>query len=93
MTKFNAKASFIKNNQELKFPRQPILTWYKHGPTCLVLAIDLTVRMDVELNPDPLQKKPAFLLTCLPAVSAISGLVSHTRDKLLSTSFVKTRHV
>ena len=51
MTKFNAKASFMKNNHELKFPRRQISIWYKHGPTCLVLPTDLTVHMDVELNP------------------------------------------
>ena len=93
MTKFNAKASFIKNNQELKFPRLPISIWYKHGPTCLVLPIDLTVHIDVELNPGPLQKKPIYLLACLPAISVISGLVSHTSDKLLYTSYADTRHV
>lgn len=93
MTKFNAKTSFIKNNQELKFPRWPISIWYKHGPTCLVLPIDLTVHMDVELNPGPLEKKPIYLLTCLPAISAISGLVSHTSDKLLSTNYADTHHV
>ena len=93
MTKFNAKASIIKNNQELKFPRRPISIWYKHGPTCLVLPIDLTVHMDVELNPGPLQKKPIHLLTCLPAISVISGLVSYTSDKLLSTNYADTRHV
>ena len=93
MTKFNAKASFIKNNQELKFPRRPISIRYKHGPTYLVLPIDLTVHMDVELNPGPLQKKPIYLLTCLPAISVISGLVSHTSDKLLSTNYADTRHV
>ena len=93
MTKFNAKASFIQNNQELKFPRWPISIWYKLGPTCLVLPIDLTVHMDVELNPGPLQKKQIHLLTCLPAISVISGLVSHTNDKLLSTNYADTRHV
>ena len=75
LTKFNAKTSFIKNNQELKFPRRPISVWYKHGPTCLVLPKDLTVQMDVELNPGPLEKKPIYLLTCLPTVSW-PGLVS-----------------
>ena len=49
--------------------------------------------MDVELNPGPLQKKPIYLLTCLPAISVISGLVSHASDKLLSTNYVDTRHV
>ena len=93
MTKFNAKASFIKNNQELKFPRQPILIWYKHGPTCLVLPIDLTVHMDDELNPGPLRKKPIYLLTCLLAIPVISGLVLRTSDKLLSTNYADTRHV
>ena len=93
MTKFNAKASFIKNNQELKFPRRPISIWYKHGPTCLVLPIDLTVHMDVKLHPGPLQKKPIYLLTCLLAISVISGLVSHTSDKLLSTNYADTCHV
>ena len=93
MTKFNTKASFIKNNRELKFPRRPISIWYKHGPTCLVLPIDLTVHMDVELNPGPSQKKPIYLLTCLPAISAISGLVSHTSDKLLATNYADTCHV
>ena len=90
MTKFNAKTSFIKNNQELKFPRRPISVWYKHGPTCLVLPKDLTVHMDVELNPGPLQKKPIYLLTCLPTVS---GLVSYPGNKLLSTNNADTRHV
>ena len=93
MTKFNAKASFIKNNQELKFPRRPISIWYKHGPTCLVLPIDLTVHMDVELHPGPLQKKPIYLLTCLLAISVISGLVLHTSDKLLSMNYADTRRV
>ena len=90
LTKFNAKTSFIKNNQELKFPRRPISVWYKHGPTCLVLPKDLTVHMDVELNPGPLQKKPIYLLTCLPTVS---GLVSYPGNKLLSTNNADTRHV
>ena len=90
LTKFNAKTSFIKNNQELKFPKRPISVWYKHGPTCLVLPKDLTVHMDVELNPDPLQKKPIYLLTCLPTVS---GLVSYPGNKLLSTNNADTRHV
>ena len=90
LTKFNAKTSFIKNNQELKFPRRPISVWYKHGPTCLVLPKNLTVHMDVELNPDPLQKKPIYLLTCLPTVS---GLVSYPGNKLLSTNNSDTRHV
>ena len=93
MTKFKAKAYFIKNNHELKFPRRPISIWYKHGPTCLVLPTDLTVHMDVELNPGPLQKKPTYLLTCLPMISVISGMVSHTNDKLLSTNYADTRHV
>lgn len=93
MTKFNAKASFIKKNHELKFPRRPISIWYKHGPTCLVLPIDLTLHMDVELNPGPLQKKPIYLLTSLPAISVISGMVSHTSDKLLSANYADTRHV
>ena len=90
LTKFNAKTSFIKNNQELKFPRRPISVWYKHGPTCLVLPKDLTVHMDVELNPGPLQKKPIYLLTCLPTVS---GLVSYPANKLLSTNNADTRQV
>ena len=90
LTKFNAKTSFIKNNQELKFPKRPISVWYKHGPTCLVLPKDLTVHMDVELNPGPLQKKPIYLLTCLPTVS---GLVSYPGNKLLSTNNADTRHV
>ena len=90
LTKFNAKTSFIKNNQELKFPRRPISVWYKHGPTCLVLPKDLTVHMDVELNPGPLQKKPIYLLTYLPTVS---GLVSYPGNKLLSTNNADTRHV
>ena len=90
LTKFNAKTSFIKNNQELNFPRRPISVWYKHGPTCLVLPKDLTVHMDVELNPGPLQKKPIYLLTCLPTVS---GLVSYPGNKLLSTNNADTRHV
>ena len=47
----------------------------------------------VELNPGPLQKKPIYLLTCLPAISVISGLVSHTNDELLSTNYADTRHV
>ena len=90
LTKFNAKTSFIKNNQELKFPRRPISVWYKHGPTCLVLPKDLTVHMDVELSPGPLQKKPIYLLTFLPTVS---GLVSYPGNKLLSTNNADTRHV
>ena len=90
LTKFNAKTSFIKNNQELKFPKRPISVWYKHGPTCLVLPKDLTVHVDVELNPGPLQKKPIYLLTCLPTVS---GLVSYPGNKLLSTNNADTRHV
>ena len=90
LTKFNAKTSFIKNNQELKFPRRPISVWYKHGPTCLVLPKDLTVHMDVELNPGPLQKKPIYLPTCLPTVSC---LVSYPGNKLLSTNNADTRHV
>ena len=90
LTKFNAKTSFIKNNQELKFPKRPISVWYKHGPTCLVLPKDLTVHMDVELNPGPLQKKPIYLLTCLPTVS---GLVSYPGNKLLSTNNADTRQV
>ena len=90
LTKFNAKTSFIKNNQELKFPRRPISVWYKHGPTSLVLPKDLTVHMDVELNPGPLQKKPTYLLTYLPTVS---GLVSYPGNKLLSTNNADTRHV
>ena len=90
LTKFNAKTSFIKNNQELKFPRRPISVWYKHGPTCLVLPKDLTVHMDVELNPSPLQKKPIYLLTCLPTVY---GLVSYPGNKLLSTNNADTRQV
>ena len=49
--------------------------------------------MDVELNPGPSQKKPIYLLTCLPAISAISSLVSHTSDELLSTNYADTRHV
>lgn len=49
--------------------------------------------MDVELNPGPLQKKSIYLLTRLPPVSAISGLVSYTSDKLLSTNYADTRHV
>ena len=50
--------------------------------------------MHNELNPGPLQKKPIYLLTCLPAISVISGLVSHTGNiKLLSTSYADTRHV
>lgn len=77
----------------LKFPRRPISIWYKHGPTCLVLPIDLTVFMDVKLNPGPSQKKPIYLLTCLPVISAISALVSHTSDKLLFTNCADTRHV
>ena len=64
LTKFNAKTSFIKNKQELKSPRRPISVWYKHGPTCLVLPKYLTVHIDVELNPVPLQKKPIYLPTC-----------------------------
>ena len=87
---FDAKTSFIKNNQELKFPRRPISVWYKHGPTCLVLPKDLTVHMDVELSPGPLQKKPIYLLTFLPTVS---GLVSYPGNKLLSTNNADTRHV
>ena len=90
LTKFNAKTSFIKNNQELNFPRRPISVWYKHGSTCLVLPKDLSVHMDVELNPGPLQKKPIYLLTCLPTVS---GLVSYPGNKLLSTNNADTRHV
>ena len=90
LTKFNAKTSFIKNNQELNFPRRPISVWYKHGPTCLVLPKDLTVHMDVELSPGPLQKKPIYLLTFLPTVS---GLVSYPGNKLLSTNNADTRHV
>ena len=90
LTKFNAKTSFIKNNQELKFPKRPISVWYKHGPTCLVLPKDLTVHMDVELNPGPLQKKPIYLPTCLPTVSC---LVSYPGNKLLSTNNADTRHV
>ena len=90
LTKFNAKTSFIKNNQELKFPRRPISVWYKHGPTCLVLPKDLTVHMDVEINPGPLLKKPIYLLTCLPTVS---GLVSYPANKLLPTNNADTRHV
>ena len=90
LTKFNAKTSFIKNNQELKFPKRPISVWYKHGPTCLVLPKDLTVHMDVELNPSPLQKKPIYLLTCLPTVS---GLVSYPGNKLLSTNNADTCQV
>ena len=34
-----------------------------------------------------------YLLTRLPAVSAISGLVSYTSDKLLSTNYADSRHV
>ena len=49
--------------------------------------------MDVELNPGPLQKKSTYLLTRLPAVSAISGLVSCKSDKLLSTNYADSRHV
>ena len=90
MTKFNAKTSFIKNNQELKFPRGPISVWYKHGPTCLVLPKDLTVHMDFELNPGPLQKKPVYSLTCLPTVSS---LVSYPGNKLSSANKADTRHV
>ena len=90
LTKFNAKTSFIKNNQELKFPRRPISVWYKHGPTCLVLPKDLTFHMDVELSPGPLQKKPIYLLICLLTVS---GLVSYPGNKLLSTNNADTRHV
>ena len=65
MTKFNAKAYFIKNNHELKFPRRPISIWYKHGPTCLVLPTDLTVHMDVELNPGPLLVRRILLFLLL----------------------------
>ena len=36
LTKFNAKTSFIKNNQELKFPKRPISVWYKHGPRTMI---------------------------------------------------------
>ena len=71
-------------------PKRPISVWYKHGPTCLVLPKDLTVHMDVELNPGPLQKKPIYLLTCLPTVS---GLVSYPGNKLLSTNNADTRQV
>ena len=71
-------------------PKRPISVWYKHGPTCLVLPKDLTVHMDVELNPGPLQKKPIYLLTCLPTVS---GLVSYPGNKLLSTNNADTLHV
>ena len=46
--------------------------------------------MDVELNPGPLEKKPIYLLTCLPTVS---GLVSYPGNKLLSTNSSDTRHV
>ena len=90
LTKFNAKTSFIKNNQELKFPRRPISVWYRHVPTCLVLPKDLTVHTDVELNPGPLQKKPIYLLTYLPTVS---GLVSYPGNKLSSTNNADTLHV
>ena len=60
LTKFNAKTSFIKNNQELKSPRRPISVWYKHGPTCLVLPKYLTVHIDVELNPVPAEETNLF---------------------------------
>ena len=93
MTTFNAKVSFIKNIQELKFPRRPISIWYKHGSTCLVLPRDLTIHMDVELNPGPLQKKRIYLRTCLPAISVISGLVSHSSNNLFSTNYADTYHV
>ena len=89
LIKVNAKTSFIKNNQELKFPR-PISVWYKNGPTCLVVPKDLTVHIDVELNPGPLQKKPIYLLTCL---ATVSGMVSYPGNKLLSTNNADTRHV
>ena len=46
--------------------------------------------MDVELNPGPLQKKPIYLLTCLPKVS---GLVSYPGNKPLSTNNADTHHV
>ena len=46
--------------------------------------------MDVELSPGPLQKKPIYLLTCLPTVSS---LVSYPGNKLLSTNNADTRHV
>ena len=38
----------------------------------------------------PLEKKPIYLLTCLPTVS---GLVSYPGNKLLSTNNSDTRHV
>ena len=46
--------------------------------------------MDVELNPGPLEKKPIYLLTCLPTVS---GLVSYPGYRLLSANNSDTRHV
>ena len=46
--------------------------------------------MDVELSPGPLQKKPIYLLTCLPTVSS---LVSYPGNKLLSTNNADTRQV
>ena len=55
--------------------------------------MDLTIHLDVELNPGPLQKKSVYLLTRLPAVSAIFGLASYTSDKLLSTNCADSRHV
>ena len=45
--------------------------------------------MDAELNPGPLQKKQIYLVTCVPAIAVISCLVSHTSDKLLSTTMLK----
>ena len=89
-TQYWPSSTFIENNQELKFPKRPISVWYKHGPTSLVLPKDLTVHMDVELNPGPLQKKPIYLLTYLPTVS---GLVSYPGNKLLSTNNADTLHV
>ena len=47
--------------------------------------------MNAELNPGPLQKKSIYLLTRY--ISAISGLVSYTSDKLLSTNYADSRHV
>ena len=75
LTKFNGKTSVIKNNQELKFPRRPISVWYKHGPTSLVLPKNLTVHMDVELNPGSLAEE-TNLFANLPTYGFWPGLVS-----------------
>ena len=81
MTKFNAKASFIKNNQELKFPRQPISIWYKHGPTCLVLPIDLTATWMLSLILVPYRR---YQFICWPVYLRFLWYLAWSRIQVIN---------